>query len=426
MVRAFITAFAFTYAVKPASWSGFALLVAGFGFLVIVQQMQRSSGSDSIHMTIIAVLLGGCWAYIAGSPIGSTGARQDSRFSVSRVRVLVGLPLDGTVLLYPGTDLASPWPFLAKGDARSGSLVSVACHRGVEAYQGVRCALRPDRPNLGVDSFRLPLLGTGRRPLKQFLRNHSSPAVRDWLSAILLGERWLLPADVQEQYRRMGLSHLLVVSGYHVGLMLTFTASLATGMIGWLSPRIGGNRLRVKANLQLWAVLSSAFMVLLLDPGIAALRALLLALCYVLVPRVFNLHSRRVCIELALCLQILCCPSTVVTKASFLSWFGFLIVTNFKVSAAAIRVKILHLFGRQILFLILVWWVLLEWQPFGLVANLILAPLFPLVFLTIALAFSGSLLSGFQLNWLADLSLELFHALMSSLYWGLDRIEWFE
>jgi competence protein ComEC len=41
-----------------------------------------------------------------------------------------------------------------------------------------------------------------------------------FLSALLVGQRGLLPADVREDFRRAGLAHLLAISGLHVGLLV--------------------------------------------------------------------------------------------------------------------------------------------------------------------------------------------------------------
>ena len=48
--------------------------------------------------------------------------------------------------------------------------------------------------------------------------------------ALLLGERGRLPQDVTEEFRSSGTSHLLAISGLHIGVVL----ALVLGISSWL------------------------------------------------------------------------------------------------------------------------------------------------------------------------------------------------
>ena len=61
------------------------------------------------------------------------------------------------------------------------------------------------------------------------LRSCFTPEIGGVAAAVCLGDRTALPQRVQDNYRRAGVSHLLVVSGLHL--------SLAAGAVGLLLPR---------------------------------------------------------------------------------------------------------------------------------------------------------------------------------------------
>jgi competence protein ComEC len=97
---------------------------------------------------------------------------------------------------------------------------SVLWSREVEWLRG------PTRDNWRFWIFNL------RRELSQSLESvlpapHSSLA-----QALLLGLRGQLPADVVEDFRSTGTSHLLAISGLHVGVLLVMSLGAATWLLG--------------------------------------------------------------------------------------------------------------------------------------------------------------------------------------------------
>lgn len=64
--------------------------------------------------------------------------------------------------------------------------------------------------------------------------------------ALLLGIRTELPQPVKESFRSAGMSHLLAISGLHVGVVMALTLAVASGLVGRSNP---------------WAILTAALVV---------------------------------------------------------------------------------------------------------------------------------------------------------------------
>ena len=67
---------------------------------------------------------------------------------------------------------------------------------------------------------------TLRSHMMESIENHLPSLHDDLLIAILFGERERLPEDVQENFTRAGVGHLMAVSGLHVGLVAGFALAL--------------------------------------------------------------------------------------------------------------------------------------------------------------------------------------------------------
>ena len=68
--------------------------------------------------------------------------------------------------------------------------------------------------------------------LRQDLSRRWQPIAKGWASALVLGERKLLPAEIIDTYRETGLAHLLAISGLHVGILLGILNSLGRRLPG--------------------------------------------------------------------------------------------------------------------------------------------------------------------------------------------------
>lgn len=62
------------------------------------------------------------------------------------------------------------------------------------------------------------------------LRSRLKPETKEFLTAIVLGDRSLLPDKAREDFARTGLSHMLALSGLHVGLLVVLLGYLLLPM----------------------------------------------------------------------------------------------------------------------------------------------------------------------------------------------------
>lgn len=88
-----------------------------------------------------------------------------------------------------------------------------------------------------IASSRFAPLAVGdraRRALRRGCRQRFSPSTAGWLGALVLGERSSLDARTPERFRRIGQSHLIAISGLHVGLIAaTVLIPMRRSRRGW-------------------------------------------------------------------------------------------------------------------------------------------------------------------------------------------------
>lgn len=93
--------------------------------------------------------------------------------------------------------------------------------------------------------------------------------------SMALGYHDLLSVPLEKAFTRLGLTHLLVVSGYQVSLTFGFVLVSASALVGWL--RYGGRYLRSGVTVAAFAF--AALYVLFIGAEMSAVRALLAAAC---------------------------------------------------------------------------------------------------------------------------------------------------
>ena len=165
--------------------------------------------------------------------------RRQAKFllAVEAIDVGGGLePLDGRVLVYadpPESLLTWRAPFLRFGDALlvEGTLERPKPFGGFDypAYlenQGIFGILRSREVALVKEgspgNWRSKLFDLRRKlssNIEKVLPEHQSAVGR----AMLLGYRGQIPSDLAEDFRKTGASHLLAISGLHVGVMLVLS-----------------------------------------------------------------------------------------------------------------------------------------------------------------------------------------------------------
>ena len=127
--------------------------------------------------------------------------------------------------------------------------------------------------------------------------------------ALLLGSRTMIPSEDREAFSRLGLAHILAVSGFHVGILI--------GLLSFLFRLL---RLPQRVRLLLYAVLLSAYS-LLCGAGQPVLRASLLTLL-ALEGRILARPRSGLHLLSAVMIFLLLLSPVQLTGASFLLSFG--------------------------------------------------------------------------------------------------------
>ncbi len=70
-----------------------------------------------------------------------------------------------------------------------------------------------------------------RLHIQNFLDNHATPLAASLYKALLIGERGSIPGPVQEAFTRAGVTHILAISGLHMGMVAWFTYALGMWLI---------------------------------------------------------------------------------------------------------------------------------------------------------------------------------------------------
>lgn len=222
-----------------------------------------------------------------------------------------------------------------------------------------------------------------------------------WWSALLLGDRALLPESVIPRFRRVGLSHLVAISGMHVGILASL---LLLPLRRW---RIG--RARTSAIAVTIALLAYAALV---GTDAPVLRAVLLAACACVAT--VRGRNRSLANPLAAVFLLVCAMSDgrVVAPGLLLSFCAVAAIAMLPPAPArtvrssrlrrALQISIAACWGASVP---LVWWSpeVVPWGPF---ATLLLLPLLTIVLATGLLSLlPGTALFDRCLEWIASLAI---------------------
>ncbi len=133
---------------------------------------------------------------------------------------------------------------------------------------------------VGVGGFEMPFAAAGRNRWRRHVgarfdeENIEAALVR----AFALGDRTGISAQSRDSFRRLGLSHLVAISGLHIGFIAGLAGWIGLKTIVWLVP--GGRRIRVFDWVLALACCAAAFYAWLTDAGISVERASLLFALY--------------------------------------------------------------------------------------------------------------------------------------------------
>ncbi len=151
-------------------------------------------------------------------------------------------------------------------------------------YQGIRLRGYVSRPSDIViiresagNAFRTEL-ERYRSLIRKRIREAVPSPEGDVLQALILGEKEGIPEDIIENFNRTGVSHILAISGLHVGIIACISLFIATALMKsseYLLLRL--NIFKASALLAVMPVIGYAFIAGL---RISTVRAAIMILCY--------------------------------------------------------------------------------------------------------------------------------------------------
>ncbi|WP_025997969.1 ComEC/Rec2 family competence protein, partial [Xanthomonas phaseoli] len=179
-------------------------------------------------------------------------------------------------------------------------------------YVRMPATARQIAPPQGVDAWR-------ERMSQRIAERVGGPSA-PYLQALALGDTRGLDDTAWATLRATGLSHLIAISGFHVGLVGAFFALLVAGIWRW-QPRLGTFMPRLHAA-SIAALLGAAAYALLAGLALPTVRTVLMigvvALARVLRRRASTAHV----LSLALLAVLLCDPLSVLVAGFWLSFAG--------------------------------------------------------------------------------------------------------
>ncbi len=215
------------------------------------------------------------------------------------------------------------------------------------------------------------------------------------MGGFVLGEKHGLPDDVTSDMRVAGLSHIIVLSGFNIILVMTMTRRLVSPYLGYRSRRI-------------IALLVALFLVLLSGAETPALRAFLMAGCAIISELTIRPGSAGRALMLTTAILTLLNPRALGYDVSFqlsiLATIGVIYLAP-RIEVALRRIHIPHQWkirdtlaetiGAQIMVTPLLLSVMGTFSVYGILSNLMVTPLVPYLTMTgIALLFVGIISGG--------------------------------
>lgn len=260
-----------------------------------------------------------------------------------------------------------------------------------------------------------------RNAMERYIRE-TCPRQHRFLRAVLLGDKRSTEERVEDSFRRLGILHLLVVSGFHVTLVATLvTLAMAIPFhilysLRLLTPRGMANSSHLLAVACIACVFAYCRMT---DFGPATQRSFLVFGVAIMsrTVRVQATFHRK--ISWVIALQSLLFPHDVFTAGSLLSWAAYLLVT----APTRGESTLLRALAPQAMISLAVAALFGEFSVIGLFTNLLVVPVFSLLMLYACplLAF-GLFLSAAAgiLDPAASFILETVHAMALTTY----RFSW--
>ena len=249
----------------PSAWPILLLALAGLAFAIMLRVLRLPVGP----MLLAIALLLGAWRGLEARPqdlpVVPTGPAHDVTVAVTDAPVQSGhrirfrgqvkaadglhagaVPAGTSLLIYalPPPELVEirDWPYLAHGDRIriSGRLehpqpigdFDYAAWLASQQIPAILWATEAELVSMGSGGTPAAVLHRVRSRLSSILQRNIPAPQSGLAQALLLGLRTELPQDLKESFRTAGMSHLLAISGLHVGIVMAMILGLASAIAG--------------------------------------------------------------------------------------------------------------------------------------------------------------------------------------------------
>lgn len=220
--------------------------------------------------------------------------------------------------------------------------------------------------------------------LDRYLRRGGNPTLVGWLEAAVFGSRSELSFQRQKDFRTVGLIHLLVVSGLHVGLFALFCrAMLLLPILPFYALTIiSATRWRqIQYVSELISLPLVCSYVWLIDAPSAAQRAATFYVLWVLCKLFFGVRRPLARCSVCLIAQTILFPIGFLNAGNMMSWIVTLLLVARLKDGDGWRADLLAVFDVRLQFKIMLvaGSLFAELTPLSLPANLLLAPVFGVI-----------------------------------------------
>jgi competence protein ComEC len=196
------------------------------------------------------------------------------------------------------------------------------------SYRGIAATafLEDDRGIItlrtGQGSRFLLAVERARDRIREELNATLAPPSRDVLKALIIGEQDTIPDTIREQFSRLGLSHLLSISGLHVSMFALLSYFVIMSLFRAYP------RTLLYLNAFKWAVFFSIFPVLLYcciaGFNIPTLRSAIMVICYLVALLLGRREDLLHTLFLAALITLVCIPASLFDISFQLSYMAVL------------------------------------------------------------------------------------------------------
>ncbi|MGY0694323.1 DNA internalization-related competence protein ComEC/Rec2 [Virgibacillus sp. FSP13] len=245
-----------------------------------------------------------------------------------------------------------------------------------------------------------------------------SPETASWLTALVLGDDSMISEDTIELFQRWGLSHLLAISGLHVGLIVTLLYFMLIKL-----------NLLTKEKAQWVMLFFLPFYAIVAGGEPSVWRASVMAMLFIVLAKLKLRYSVTDGLSIVFLLLILADKYIVYSvgfQLSFLVTFGLLLSKRWLAETSSPIFLVLQIsFVSQMMILPLQVAYFYTFQPLSILLNIAVVPYFsifviPLMFLLLVISpVSGPLLA------ILDRIFVLMHGIFISIIQAIDQTFYF-